>query len=303
MVEEKPRCRLCGAELKGRDVYEGKCSACREKEVLYGEGVLSQEKEEIPERLRCPNCARRLPEKGRFCLECGQDLYEVGFRHPPSRMPYIVLAVGVVLVGYVSYRVWRSSQPQLTPWQREVLEATRNFLELIRTGKYRRAVDKYFSESSAPEKYAKYREFLRSIDEHSGFLQVVSSSYERIRDIATTVSKYPEYCATFVKSIADVKGRLRQKVGRTDRFLAWWLEESFSGVDLSSYRITVEVDEGEEGERAIAKIRYAGTPKVDPAFDDPRSIEWVKEDDHLLPRLIEEPHFNDIKALLNSLVE
>ncbi len=32
--ESKPRCRSCGAELTGKDVYEGMCKACREEAIL-----------------------------------------------------------------------------------------------------------------------------------------------------------------------------------------------------------------------------------------------------------------------------
>ena len=32
--EPKPRCRSCGAELTGKDIYEGMCKACREEAIL-----------------------------------------------------------------------------------------------------------------------------------------------------------------------------------------------------------------------------------------------------------------------------
>jgi len=32
--EQKPLCRSCGAELSGKDVYEGMCKACREEAIL-----------------------------------------------------------------------------------------------------------------------------------------------------------------------------------------------------------------------------------------------------------------------------
>ncbi|HPD17406.1 MAG TPA: hypothetical protein PLE19_20910 [Planctomycetota bacterium] len=34
MADETPKCKNCGAELQGRDVYEGTCRACREEAIL-----------------------------------------------------------------------------------------------------------------------------------------------------------------------------------------------------------------------------------------------------------------------------
>ena len=36
MPDQSPRCRQCGAELQGRDIYEGVCRDCREEQVLGG---------------------------------------------------------------------------------------------------------------------------------------------------------------------------------------------------------------------------------------------------------------------------
>ena len=36
MADRPATCRICGAELEGRDVYEGVCRTCREEEILSG---------------------------------------------------------------------------------------------------------------------------------------------------------------------------------------------------------------------------------------------------------------------------
>jgi len=36
MADRQATCRVCGAELEGRDVYEGICRTCREEEILSG---------------------------------------------------------------------------------------------------------------------------------------------------------------------------------------------------------------------------------------------------------------------------
>jgi len=50
---------------------------------------------------RCPKCEAELPRRGRFCLECGCDLYAEGVRRPPPPLvpiALIALAVGIVAV-------------------------------------------------------------------------------------------------------------------------------------------------------------------------------------------------------------
>ena len=52
MADRQATCRVCGAKLEGRDVYEGICRTCREEEILSG-GVLPR-KPAVPRRRPAP---------------------------------------------------------------------------------------------------------------------------------------------------------------------------------------------------------------------------------------------------------
>jgi len=302
MGEKTARCKSCGAELKGRDVYEGKCSSCREKEILYGAGVTAEPSTEtIPPKLKCPKCGKRLPKRGQFCHECGQDLYAIGFRHPSSNWPYVVLVVAIVATVYVLIRL-RPPAARLTPWQEEVLTATTQLLQLARDKKFDRIVSLYLAESVNPDRYQALRQELLDLSGHPNCYLAASEStpYERLRDLASTVSQYPDYCAFLVQNMADTKGRFRQAAGRTDRYFEWWLEMTFSKTDLSSPQIKIEVPEDKDNQEATAKIHYSASAAV-PGFDDPTEIKWQKVEGKLLPLLATDTHLKDVKDLLDKL--
>ncbi|HUT36618.1 MAG TPA: hypothetical protein VNE39_24225 [Planctomycetota bacterium] len=54
MGDESPKCQGCGAELEGRDIYEGMCKACREEAVLGSQAPR-------PRTLRAPRPASQRP--------------------------------------------------------------------------------------------------------------------------------------------------------------------------------------------------------------------------------------------------
>ena len=88
MSEDTRNCRLCGAPLEGRDIYEGVCATCREEEVL---GSANAPKEEEPRpRKREPSAGSqgsRLPGEA-IAIEA----------HNPSEEP-VIFRMALVTFG------------------------------------------------------------------------------------------------------------------------------------------------------------------------------------------------------------
>ena len=72
MSEDTPICRVCGAELQGRDVYEGVCKSCREEAVL-GDTKLPK-KPKSPTRQAEPPRAAAEPAAHAIALEADVDV-------------------------------------------------------------------------------------------------------------------------------------------------------------------------------------------------------------------------------------
>ncbi len=68
--DQKPLCRACGAELTGKDVYEGMCKACREEAIL---GSSPEKQVEARPRPRRDKPAVEVPE-GAIALETDVDV-------------------------------------------------------------------------------------------------------------------------------------------------------------------------------------------------------------------------------------
>ena len=110
MASEEATCVSCGAPLVGTDRFEGKCAACREKEILGEPPPAEGEPPELPRTVGCPACGATTPEGSTTCSECGAALEARRARGPLLAALCIAGAV-VVTTIVVLIRTWGGGQP------------------------------------------------------------------------------------------------------------------------------------------------------------------------------------------------
>lgn len=82
MADESPKCKNCGAELQGRDVYEGTCRACREEAILGAPPPRPKGKPRgVPPAL--PKADGKAVPPGAIAIETGVDI-EADTKEIPS---------------------------------------------------------------------------------------------------------------------------------------------------------------------------------------------------------------------------
>lgn len=236
---------------------------------------------------QCPRCNAELPPKGRFCLECGCDLYGEGLRRPP--LPWLPgLLVLAAVAGIAAVLLVRSRGPALPPEERLVREMTRELLQLAADGNYGEIVRR-FHQPNEPE-YAQVGAALREIVRGRGtpglnlFRATCMDNHDEARKL---VDRYhpqdPDYVVAVLTAIAFQDGALRTTLGgtlvgaqRTEEFCAWHLGLAFRGVDARNAQIeSVQWQDGSGAERRLAvAIRYPEAPATMPGLIDPTLLSW-----------------------------
>ena len=241
----------------------------------------------MAKQTHCPKCNAELPRKGRFCLECGLDLYEEGIHHAPSPWLPIVVVV-LVLGGIVAFLASRPGEPKRPPEEREVRELTADLLARVASADYRAIVERYCEPDA--KHYERNDDLLGEIVRGSGApgLNVFRATcLDNMGETHKFVDKYraehPEYIARLLAAITFEDGALRTSLGgtafgsqRTQLFLAWFLELAFSDADAEHASIErVEWSDGPDGEPLLAvTLHYPEPVQALPGVPNPAIIAW-----------------------------
>lgn len=235
----------------------------------------------------CPKCNAELPRKGRFCLECGLDLYDEGIHRAPSPW-FPILAVALLAAGLVVFLAIRSRGPQLPPEEREVRKLTATVLRLAAKGDYATVVERYCRPDET--RYSRNSDLLREAVRGSGApgLNVFRATcMNDPEEAGKFVEKYKtthvDYIVQLLAAITFDDGALRTSLGgtafgsqRTDTFLAWFLERVFAGADTAHAKVVrAEWTTGPDGEPLLTvTVHYPEAVETLPGVPSPAVIAW-----------------------------
>jgi hypothetical protein len=268
----------------------------------------------------CPQCHAQLPRRGRFCLECGADLYEQGVRRPPMHIIPITLVV-LAFAGLAVYLALHEPGERQPPEYREVTQLTREVLRLAAASDYRTIVGRYYEPDA--ERYKRTDELLREIARGSGApglnlfrAQCMDDPEEAEKFIKKYAVEHVEYAAGLLGALAFQDGALRTRLGaqfgseRTLNFVAWYLSLAFGSVEpdkaeVADARWDVQAD---KEHLYVVTLRFpepldpTALPSPIPGVADPRRLVWrrLEEGKWVLTLGCLEDHFllEDILALL-----
>lgn len=235
----------------------------------------------------CPKCNAELPRRGRFCLECGLDLYDEGIHHAPSPW-FPILVVVLIAGGVIALVAIRGRKPDRAPEERAVRERTADVLALAAAGDYETIVDRYCKPDEAH--YQHTTELLREIVRGSGApgLNVFRATcMDNLEEASKFVERceadHPEYTVRLLAAITFEDGALRTSLGgtafgsqRTDLFLAWFLERVFADADPAEAEIfKTGWETGPGGEALmVVHLRYPEPPETLPGVPSPTVLPW-----------------------------
>jgi len=242
---------------------------------------------------RCPKCNAELPAKGRFCLECGCDLYRAGVRRPPIPWAKALVALAgvlgllaLVLLAAPSRVLTRSAE--LPPEERAVRGLTRELLQLAADGRFSDLVRRFCQPNA--EEFRRIGELHQEIVRGRGapglslFRASCTDDIEEARKLVDRLgTEHPAYVVGVLAALTFQDGALRATLGgaplgaqRAEDFCAWHLATAFRGVDTKRAEITgVQWRDGPDGQRLLAvAIRYPEPPKLIPGILDPTALSW-----------------------------
>ena len=239
----------------------------------------------MPKKTECPMCNAPLPPKGRFCLECGCDLYQRGLRHRPLHLIPIglaVLAAGVLAVWLVTY----ISRPRTPPDIAEVSDLTKDLLGRV-ASKDGIGIVKQFYKPDA-ERYEKTGLLLRNIARHDRLVTVKARTLDKFDEVKKLVrqhgSEHPQYVAEVLVAVTFRKGLLNTALGarlgedRTNAFIGkFYLSRVFEGVDVAQAEIIglTRAEDTPAGEKVIvATISYPKPPSPMSGVANPTTLRW-----------------------------
>jgi hypothetical protein len=216
----------------------------------------------------CPQCHAQLPRTGRFCLECGCDLYEHGVRRPPIHIVPIALLV-LAFGGLVTYIVTHESGGKAPPEVQEVTDLTTELLLLAADGEYRAMVTRFYQPDA--ECYERTDKLLRQIVRGSGVpglnifrAACVDDPEEADKFVKKYGVEYRDYVAGLLAALEFQDGALRTKLGakfgaqRTLDFVAWYLSLVFGPTEPDRAEIaTVRWQDGPDGSPLlVVSVRF-----------------------------------------------
>ena len=234
----------------------------------------------------CPKCNVELPRKGRFCLECGLDLYEEGLHRPP--FPWGPILVGLLAVGGVAAAVvlWPRG-PKLPPEQLAVTQATAELLRLAAADDYTRIVERYCEPDT--QRFEKTDALLREIARGSGapglnlFRATCKDNYEEARKLVDKYqTEHPDYITALLAEMTFEGGAFRTWLGtafgteRSRVFLAWYLSVVFGDADTAGAKVVkAEWGRGAADEPLMrVTVHYPKLGDRPPGLPEPTVIPW-----------------------------
>ena len=230
---------------------------------------------------QCPKCNARLPKRGRFCLDCGLDLYGEGLRRPP--IPWFrIIAVPAVAAGVLAVLIIGPCQREKAPEVEAVVASTRELLRLLGEKDYRGVVARFSKGNRAH--FADAEATLHAIARGEGApgLNIARShGFRSIEEVLAYVQKHgashPEYVAALLYTILshpDPNPWLGP--GRTETFFAWYLEQTFGEAD-AGHAEPAPGDPLRDGRRFTVEVVYPEPFGVLKGVADPTKIPWRLE--------------------------
>lgn len=246
----------------------------------------------------CPKCSAPLPPKGRFCLECGCDLYQAGVRRAPlawgKSLIIFVAAVGLLAVAVLATRgrgLKRSAE--MPPEERTVRDLTRDVLRLAADGRYPELVQRHYVPNA--EEFRRLSETLQEIVRGRGapglniFRANCMDDLEEAKKFVERLgTAHPDYVVGVLAALTFQDGALRTTLAgaplgaqRAEDFCVWHLRLAFHSVDVKAAGIgDVRWQDGPDGKpRLVVALRYPEPPKLVPGIVDPSSLSWRLTDD------------------------
>jgi hypothetical protein len=228
---------------------------------------------------QCPKCKATLPRRGQFCLDCGLDLYAEGLRHKP--FPWLqVLAIPAVVGGVLAVLIIGPCKSSDTaPEIDTVVEQTKDFLRLVGEKDYAAAAERFLvaNRARAGEVEEKLREAVRGAGAQ-GLKNAQSHGFRSLDETAAYVRKHtnrhPEYLAKLLYAVVshgDPNPWLSAQ--RTERFLAWYLDQAFGGVDAAKAQLSTQDARWEDGVLTV-RVRYPEEAAPPPGVADPSVLRW-----------------------------
>ncbi len=246
----------------------------------------------------CPQCHTALPRRGRFCLECGCDLYEQGVRRRPMHLVPIAVLV-LALAALVFYGATRRPRKEKSEEQLAVVEGvTPELLDLASEDEkdaYRRIVSRFYKPDETC--YAQTHELLRDIArdyavELRHFRGACGDDPAKaLAFVRKYEAPYPEYFAGLLSALMFEDGFLRTELGvkfgedRTRDFLAWYLHLAFRAVEPERADVlNAGWEPFGEQDYYVVTLRFPQSsefilPAPIAGVSDPRRLPWHRLED------------------------
>lgn len=227
---------------------------------------------------QCPKCKATLPRKGQFCLECGLDLYAEGLRRRP--IPWLqIIIVAVLVAGVLAVLIIGPGRPESAPEVEQVIEQTRDLLRLLAEKNYGQVVDRFLRANA--QRYREAEERLRQIARGDGAQGLKNAQSHGFRSLDETlayvrkqVTRHPDYVARLLYTIVShPEPNPWLSPRRVDRFLEWYLEQQFGGLDMARAQLLAGGARWEDG-ALVVNVRYPEMPKRIPGLADPTVLRW-----------------------------
>jgi len=245
---------------------------------------------------QCPKCNVELPARGRFCLECGCDLYQAGVRRPP--LPWVkglvLLAVVAALLALV-FLGSRGSPSTVPREERRVRDLTREMLRLAAGGDFREIVRRFYRPNA--DEFRRLDEAFHDLVHGRGApgLRSFRSNcaddlQEARRFVERNGTPHPDYVVRLLVALTfqGEEGALRPTLGgapigaeSAEDFAAWHLSLAFSGVDAKGAEVGDArwQDVPGIGSLLVVAVRYPEPPSLVPGLVDPATLRWRPTDD------------------------
>jgi hypothetical protein len=228
--------------------------------------------------MECPKCKAALPRRGQFCLDCGFDLYAEGLRHQP--FPWFrTIAVPAIIAGALAVVIIGPCKSETAPEIDAVVGQSKEFLRLLAEKDYAQVVESYLKVDSG--RFGEAEERLRDAIRGAGAQGLKNAQSHSFRNLEETTvyvrkhtTRHPEYLAKLLYAIvshADPNPWLASQ--RTERFLAWYLEQAFGDLDMAKAQVASGGAHWEEGKLTVA-LRFPEPVTPAPGMADPTVLRW-----------------------------
>jgi hypothetical protein len=256
---------------------------------------------------QCPKCKAALPASGRFCLECGLDLYAEGIHHRP--IPWFhILVIPLLVAGVVAVLVINPFKRKTPPEVATVVRQSREFLELLGRKDYATAAERFLKADA--KRLEEVKEKLRQIcrPERVRLDDLRSQqfrSHEEVRkylDNQPSPPEHPGYVARLLYAIiSQPEPNPWMSPNRTERFLAWYLELAFSQADAANATLASEDPERGEGLLTVRIAYPAPAPPAVEGMPDPTMLRWRLMGNDWVLEFGTDDHLDEVLRFLRGL--